>query len=968
MPTSLSAKFEDQGVFQYPAPNALFSVEDPNTVWLIDAGKLDVFMVAMKDGKPVGARHHLLRVEEGQALFGVGHHFEDMTLVASAVPGTSLLHLPVSRFRETARQVNEGLALLEQWIASLTQAVATGESPGGRIAHLEANQTVTIPEPTRVVFPEQGLVWASHLKGASFFLRNFSLPLTGPGFFPVTKYGWLQSAPNSEIYSVDSSTFCQVDSEWQGLERFHATAMVCLGLKRQSDAEKEKDLMQARKAADAALFQSSLMRLTAPIQETKTLADAPENCRHPVFLACQTVGNYLGLTIKPHPDMIRGVRLADPIGAVAKASGVRVRKVALKGTWWKEDIGPLLAFREEDKKPLALLPRSARSYELFDPAENLTIPVNSESAALLVPFAFMLYRPFPARKLGVFDLLKFGMRGCQNEVLMLVAVGIATGLMGLITPVAAGIIFDRLIPGAERSQLIQMSVFLLICAVATSLFMLVRSFAVLRLEGKVDASLQAAVWDRLLSLPVSFFRNYSSGDLAERSLGITTIRQVLTGTALAALLGGIFSTTSFFLLFYYSTTLAVLACVLVGIAFVVTLVCGGLQVRFQREISRLSGSISSMLLQFITGIAKFRVSGTEGRVFAVWAREFAKKKELAVRARKISNILAVFTSVFPIFSLGAIFYFHQTFLSQPQSGQLSTGDFIAFLIAFTQFLTTMLILGSAIVAAANIVPLYERALPIFQALPETTQAQSSPGQLAGAIEVSRVTFGYKADVPPVLRDLSITILPGQFVAFVGPSGSGKSTLLRLLLRFETPQSGAIYYDGQDLAGLDAEEVRRQIGVVLQSSRPISGSIFENIVGSSQLTIEDAWEAARLAGIEEDIKAMPMGLHTYLSDGGGGISGGQRQRLMIARAIVNRPRILIFDEATSALDNRTQGIVSNSLQSLQATRVVIAHRLTTIMKADRIFVLNKGQIVQSGTYEELMEQDGLFRKSAKRQMI
>lgn len=969
MTTSSSVKFEEQGILQYPAPNSLFSVEDPDSVWLIESGKLDIFLLGVKDRELAGARHHVFRLEEGRALFGVGQHFEDMRLVASAVPGTSLLYLSQARFRETARQVGEGLALLEQWVADLASAVTTDESPLGRIMHLEPNQTVTVPEPTRVVFPEQGLVWVIHRKGGSLFMRNFKVAsVSGPVFFPVTKYGWLQSSPNSEIYSVDSGAFCLADPEWQGLKRFHATAMACLALKRQNEAEKEKDLMQARKTADAALFQSSLIRLTAPMQKVRTFLEGQESCRHPVFLACQVIGKHLGLKIKPHPDMVRGLRVADPLAAVAKTSGIRVRKVALKGKWWKQDIGPLLAFEEEGKKPLALLPRSARSYELCDPAENTAVPVTNESAAGLAPFAYMLYRPFPAKKLDGFDLLRFGLRGCKNELFTVVLMGIAAGLMGLVTPVVTGIIFDRLIPGAERGQLMQMSAFLLISAVATALFTLVRSFAVLRLEGKLDASIQAAVWDRLLSLPVSFFRNYSSGDLAQRSLGITTIRQVLTGTTLAAVLGGIFSISSFFLLFYYSWMLALLASALVGLAVLLTLICGVIQVRLQRQISKLSGNISSMLLQFVTGIAKFRISGTEGRVFAVWAREFAQKKEIAVRAQGISNILAVFTSAFPIISIGAIFYYHESLMSQAQASRLSTGDFIAFLTAFMQFLLVTLILSSAIVNALNIVPIYERAQPIFHALPETTEAKSSPGRLTGAIEISRVTFGYKPDAPPVLRDLSLTIQPGQFVAFVGASGSGKSTLFRLLLGFETPQSGAIYFDGQDLAGLDAEEVRRQIGVVLQSSRPISGSIYENIVGSSQLTVEDAWEAAGLAGIDEDIKAMPMGLHTYVSDGGGGISGGQRQRLMIARAIVARPRILMFDEATSALDNRTQGIVSRSLKSLQATRVVIAHRLTTIMKADCIFVLNKGQIVQAGTYDQLIEQEGLFRDSARRQMI
>ena len=593
--------------------------------------------------------------------------------------------------------------------------------------------------------------------------------------------------------------------------------------------------------------------------------------------------------------------------------------------------------------------------------------VSAAVAGSLEPFGHIFYRPFPAKKLGVSDLLKFGVRGCKGELGAILLVGVAAGLLGIVTPFVTGVIFDSLIPGAERSQLVRMSLFLLMCAISGATFALARSFATLRLEGKMDAAIQAAVWDRLLSLPVPFFREYGSGDLAMRSLGIIQIRRALTGSTLTSIMSGVFSIFSFALLFYYQWKLAILATGLVAVAFLVSTVAGYIQVRYQRQIVTVGGRISNMVLQVISGIAKLRVAGAEGRAFAAWAREFAPQKQRSLRSRSLSNGLTVFTSVFPLVCLACIFYYNAYLMAQPDAKPFSTGHFLAFLVAFTQFLMATLMMSSSIVSVLNVVPLYERAQPIFHTLPEVSTAKTSPGKLTGAIEVSHVKFRYRQDTPLVLHDLSVSIRPGEFVAFVGPSGSGKSTLFRLLLGFETPESGAIYYDGQDLTGLDVQEVRRQMGVVLQNGRLVTGDVFTNIVGSAALTLEDAWEAARLAGIDGDVRRMPMGMHTLISEGGGGISGGQRQRLMIARAIVGRPRILLFDEATAALDNETQEIVSRSLESLQASRIVIAHRLTTVMKADRIFVLEKGTLVQEGTFQELMAQGGMFQELAKRQL-
>jgi NHLM bacteriocin system ABC transporter ATP-binding protein len=482
----------------------------------------------------------------------------------------------------------------------------------------------------------------------------------------------------------------------------------------------------------------------------------------------------------------------------------------------------------------------------------------------------------------------------------------------------------------------------------------------------MGTSIQAAIWDRLLSLPVSFFRDYSTGELVARSMGISEVRQILTGATLDGLLSGIFSVFSFALLFYYNGQLALVGTVLTFVALGVTILNGYQQLERARKSRAQSGVISGRVLELISGIAKFRVAGAEKRAFAMWAREFTKQKKLDYKGMQINNRLKIFNSVYFVLCMIVLFWYNAAFL-RSGANPLSTGSLLAFIATFSQFTFAMLGLGSAAISFLSIVPIFEQAAPILRTTPEANVVRSSPGELTGMVEANHLIFRYRHNSPLILNDISFSVEPGQYVAFVGPSGCGKSTLFRLLLGFETPESGAIYFDKQDLAGIDVQAVRQQIGVVLQTSALISGSIHDNISGGSFLSVEDAWEAARQAGLDEDIRGMAMGLYTMVHEGGGGLSGGQRQRILIARAIAKRPRILMMDEATSALDNRTQAIVSDSLKSLKSTRIVIAHRLSTIIDADCIYVMDKGRIVQAGSYRELMKQPGLFREFAGRQL-
>jgi NHLM bacteriocin system ABC transporter ATP-binding protein len=857
-------------------------------------------------------------------------------------------------------------------------SAAAGQIPPKRFEPLEAG--LQTPLDTRPVSPRAGVVWALVGDGTARYFSDESLPLVPAGLaVPLTSEGWLDPVSPASFTGLDTTEVLRRDLELHGLQFFHHCVIARLNRETVEDEARERARALRRDRSSAQRMNQAIRALASPLNpEARTLATASD----PWLACCRMAGEFQNIPFAAVPDRRASesheVESSDPITAICRASGVRFRSVLLNEGWWKQEHGPLVARRESDRAPVALLPAPG-GYWYCDPATNSRQAMNAELAASLEPFAWSFYRPFPAGKMNAAGLVRFGLSRCQSEIATMVLAGVGAAVVAMALPLATGYAFDDLIPGSQRSQLSIIASILVVVTVCSSLFQLARAFALQRLESKMDAAVQAAIWDRLLELPAEFFRRFTAGDLASRGLGIQAVREVLTGSAVSSMLGGVFGLFSFALLFYYDSTMALVAAGLTALAFLFVALCGYWQTRCQRRLADLKGQLSGLTLQVVNGIAKIRVSAAESRVFSVWARLFSEQRQIAVKSRTVSNWMAVFNAAYPVLCTLIIFLVFGDKLETALKGAaavkgaadaappMTTGQFIGFTTAFAQLLQSALGLAAALISVVAVAPAYERAKPILQTPPETDRNKSQPEELTGDLEVRHLSFRYGKDVPLVLNNVSLKISPGQFVAMVGPSGSGKSTLLRMLLGFDKPETGSVYYDQRDLSNLDVHAVRRQVGVVLQNGRIRAGSIHKNIVGTASLTVEDAWAAARMAGFDADIEMMPMGMQTILGEGGGTLSGGQRQRLLIARALVRRPRIIFFDEATSALDNHTQAVVSRSLDNLRATRVVIAHRLTTIERADRIFVLVKGRLVQEGSYRELMSQEGAFADLAKRQL-
>ncbi|MDO9103544.1 MAG: NHLP bacteriocin export ABC transporter permease/ATPase subunit [Methylovulum sp.] len=932
-----------------------------NELWEVAHGQVDLFSVAIRDGKPVGAREHICRLQAGQYLPGLGDGGGSfgMGLLAVGLPDTRLACLAASlsaRAGLAAEHPEEVASAFDEWLVMLNVVLRQSSAMDSLFEEADKED-------------HEGVVWLVDPSGEALIPALVWMPMqqvrSRTVVLPLNLQAWMTASGEGDLVCQNSAALISAGSLQTALDSYHNALLEAIieqsGQRQSTEAQRlvHKHELEAQRFGDALAGLTQIMDESSdqclPFSAWTGLAAVD---------ACLLVMEASGIR-SPLPS---GEKIDPAIHTVENLtlrSRAASRQVTITGErWWLEDAGPLLAARK-DGSPVALLPRGRQGYWLVDPTDRSRVALTQENSAGLGDTALTFFRTFPSgQPIGIKEAFRLGKVGIGGDFRRLLAVGLLGGLLGLLVPFGTGLLIDNVIPNAQSSELLQLVLLLFTATLGISAFELTRAIAMLRImDGGIGNAVQMAVIHRLLYLPAVFFRRYSAGDLANRALGIGLIFRQFNTTTQAAVLSWFFGLASLICLFFINHKLAWLAVLL---AVLVIALFSGLnywRLSLERRKYRLQGALASRVFQLLNGIGKLHANGAEKRAFALWAADFAKQKALDYQARRISNIIIVIESGYPV--LASALLFGITAFALPN---LSTGDFIFFNTAFTQFLTATLAMFNALTMLIPVIPLYERAQPILNTLPEMSAAHKSPGLLTGAIDLNLVTFRYMPDGPTILRHLSINIKPGEFIAFVGPSGSGKSTIYRLLLGFDRPESGAVYYDGQDLSGLDIGAVRKQLGVVLQNGKLMAGDIFSNIVGSAPLTMDDAWEAARIAGLEADIKAMPMGMHTVIAEGAGTLSGGQKQRLMIARAVVNKPRILLFDEATSALDNHTQGIVSQSIEHLNATRIVIAHRLSTIQKADRIFVIETGQVSEFGTYGELMAKGGAFTLLAQRQLL
>lgn len=688
------------------------------------------------------------------------------------------------------------------------------------------------------------------------------------------------------------------------------------------------------------------------------------------------VGNATGVKI----EGVKGRDYTDPrisIFDLAKDSHVRIRKVILKENWWTENAGSFVGYRIEEGSTLenlkyhevALIEEKSGQYVMVDFKDNSETPVTKDVAIEIMPQAYMFFRSFRNDPLKIKDVFYFAFFSVKSDLIVYVLLGFICALIGLIVPEFTRNLVDDLIPGAMSSMIVQTGILIVVCSAATTLMSTIKSIAMIRINMRMEFTLQSAIVDRMLRLPVPFFRKWTSGDLANRIMSITQLNSLISNTVINSGMSFIFSVVYLARLFHYNAKFTASGILMSLIPIILSSTINYIQYKWDTKLTELNGKIDGIKLQFVMGVQKIFLTSASSKAIKIWQKPYYEYKKLVYKSQMADNIYQIVSTIFPIITT-LVFYRHFVkMINNPDSSLTVTiGTFMAFLAAYNMFLSSLLETFGTMLQIISAVPLVKRITPIIQEMPERIENKAAVTSLNGNIEIKNLSFKYQSNLPLVLDDVSIEIPKGKFTAVVGHSGSGKSTLIRLLLGFETPVSGSIYYDNVDLSSLELTSLRRCIGSVLQNETIRGGSIYQNIAGSSNYTKEEVMEAVRKSCLDKDIEELPMGLHTQLPAGGATLSGGQRQRLMIAQALVKSPSILFFDEATSALDNKTQAQVMKSLEELKVTRLVIAHRLSTIIHADYIYVLENGKIVEKGTYSQLMKKKGFFAELAKRQSV
>ena len=947
--------------------NRPIDLSDTGVVCFVAEGSVDVFVARRRaDGAPTDFKH-LLRGGAGRLLFPAAEGLTGTVLVAKGLPSSTLRMVPLDALDGTGCD-DAVVEQAEAWISEVSEAVTREFTYRPRIDRfLAAEAGEQAVEAGQTLSVRRGVVWMSSGDTSLAYLDTEEGEPDGSGAVPVTPASWVTSPDTAGVRCVATPELQREGRLLPALAAFNDLALSADDLNRRLLLADVVNLQTSTAEYRQRGEEDARRRLFGVLEGDGRRQGGAELALPD---ALQWVGRHEGITFRmPHGPAQRSgsASEAPSLADVLVASGVRTRRVALRREqrWWLGDSGALLAIRRDDGAPVALLPGPLGRYRMVDPDSGRLRLVNARRAELLEPEAHFFYCPLPDDgPVGARQLSKLSFHGVRADLGRLVGAGLLAGMAMLVPPVLLGVFVGQALPSDSLRLLGALTLGAALIALLLGVLQMIQGTALMRVEGRVAARAEAALWHRMLDLPSGFFRRFTAGDLATRAMAFHELRDQVSGVVVGALLSVLFLLPTFALLFLYNAALGWLCLGLGLVSMGVTLVLGLMQTPHHRRRLAVMRDLAGALLQLIGGVAKLRTAGAEGMAFIMWARGYREQKQAELRVGAYQEHLLAFTMAVPLFATAALFALALTV----GGDALAVGTFLVVYTAFMVFNGAVVQLGGAFSAVAAILPAVQQVQPILAERPRNLASDLPAPELKGEVLLDSVSFRYTDDGPLVLNEVTIHAMPGEFIALVGESGAGKSTIFRLLLGLERPQLGAVYFDGHDLSRLNWSSVRNKIGTVPQDAHLRPQTVLDNIIGiDGVLSEDDAWRAARLARVDVDIAAMPMRMHTVSSESSAAFSGGQVQRFMLAAALARNPRLLLLDEATNWLDNRTQADVMEQLEQFSATRIVSAHRLSTIRRADRIYVLQGGRVVQNGTFAELMEREGVFQDLVRRQL-
>ncbi len=718
--------------------------------------------------------------------------------------------------------------------------------------------------------------------------------------------------------------------------------------------------IKERKLNDEELFSQAFVELTGAVVGNKNVA-AFRGSRFKTKDAIDEILKFYHVKSREIPSSI--TELSDQLEYLLHPYGIMRRVVELKDGWHKDATGAMIGRFKDSDRIVALIPSGMYGYSYLDPDTGKRVRINGKNACNFELEAIAFYKAFPQRQLTLHDLIVYMLSLISAaDIIWVVITTLLVTLTGMLVPRLTNFLMGEVVSSSSMQLLVAVASFYICLTVSTIIFNICKNLFNSRISGKISLSVESATMMRILSLSTEFFGRYSAGELDTYMGQIAVMCSNLVNVVFQTGLTSLFSLMYLGQIFRYAPSLVRPSLVIIVLTVLISVVNTFLGMNYRRRHIELGAKESGLSYSLITGIQKIKVAGAEKRAFAKWALALADASRESYRVPAFITVNPALVSGVGLIGTLVVYFI-------AIKNNVSVPEYYAFNTAYGMTMAAFGALVSIATSVAEIKPFLDTAKPILDAEPEVAEGKQVISRLSGSIELDNVSFRYKETMPNVIDNISLKIKAGEYVAIVGETGCGKSTLLRLMLGFEKADRGAVYYDGRDINTIDLKSLRHNIGVVMQNDKLFQGDIFSNIaISAPALTYEEAWEVAELAGIADDIRNMPMGMNTMISDGQGGISGGQRQRLMIARAIAPGPRILMFDEATSALDNITQKKVSDALDELKCTRIVIAHRLSTIKHCDRIIMLKDGRIKESGTYDELIALNGAFAELVERQKI